>query len=58
MNRVGIMLIFGSTILIWYWLIYQILVRVNATGLMWFFYGLYVSATILAQVLIKLNEGD
>jgi hypothetical protein len=41
---------------IWYWLLYQVLVRVNATELMWFLYWVYTPAAIFAGVLAKLTE--
>lgn len=41
---------------IWFWLMYQILVRVNASELMWFLYWVYVPTLFLAGFLGKLNE--
>jgi len=43
---------------IWYWLLYQILTRVNATELMWFLYLVYVPAAVFGGVLAKLYKQD
>jgi hypothetical protein len=41
---------------IWYWLLYQVLARVNATELMWFLYWVYIPAAIFVGVLTKLTD--
>lgn len=46
------------TLPIWFWLLYQVLVRVNASELMWFLYWVYVPSMVLVQTLIKLAESD
>lgn len=51
----GLLVLF-VTMPIWYWLIYQILVRVQASELMWFLYWIYVPVTLFAHVLAKLSE--
>lgn len=38
---------------IWFYLIYQILQRVQASELMWFLFWIYVPATALSRVLIE-----
>ena len=43
---------------IWFWLMYQILVRVDASELMWFLYWIYVPASLASAVLTKLLEAD
>jgi len=43
---------------IWYYLLYQILVRVNATELMFFLFWVYVPLGIITQILIKICEKD
>lgn len=44
------------TLPIWFWLLYQVLARVNASELMWFLYWVYVPCSILVQTLFKLAE--
>lgn len=44
------------TMPIWYYLLYQILLRVNATELMFFLFWVYVPVTIFASLLIKIAE--
>lgn len=39
---------------IWYWLMYQILERVQASELMWFLYWIYVPAGLLSSLITKL----
>jgi len=39
---------------IWFYLLYQILVRVNASELMFFLYWIYVPVSFLASLLSKL----
>jgi hypothetical protein len=41
---------------IWYWLVYQILVRVEATQLMWFLYCIYVPAGLAISILFKISD--
>lgn len=41
---------------LWYWLMYQILVRVDASELMWFLFWVYVPASFFASVLAKVAE--
>lgn len=41
---------------IWYYLLYQVLVRVQANDLMWFLYWVYLPASILVQVIAKYFE--
>ena len=41
---------------IWYYLLYQILVRVNASELMFFLYWVYLPAGLLATVIGRLAE--
>lgn len=52
---------FCVTIPIWYYLLYQILVRVNASELMFFLYWIYLPVTFVAGILmtiIKMNEQE
>jgi hypothetical protein len=51
----GLVIIF-ITLPIWFYLLYKILVIVNATDLMWFLYYIYVPFTIFASVLAKIVE--
>lgn len=41
---------------IWYYLLFQILVRVDASELMFFLYWIYVPFGIFASILAKLTE--
>lgn len=42
---------------IWYYLLYQILVRVNATELMFFLYWVYLPVALTTSILIRIVEG-
>ena len=41
---------------IWFYLLYQILVRVGASELMWFLFWIYIPVSILTVLLFKLAE--
>ena len=41
---------------IWYYLLYQILVRVNASELMWFLFWVYVPVSLFVTALMKVVE--
>ena len=41
---------------IWYYLLYQILVRVNASELMFFLYWVYLPVGLIGQTLAKIAE--
>lgn len=41
---------------LWFWLLYQILARVNASELMWFLYWVYVPVSFFAYFLVKIAE--
>lgn len=41
---------------IWYYLLYKILVAVNASELMWFLYWIYMPVGILVKTLQNLTE--
>ena len=43
---------------IWYYLLYQILVRVNASELMFFLYWIYLPVSIFAGALTKIAESE
>lgn len=58
MKAAGGLLALFITMPIWFYLVYQILVRVNASELMWFLYWIYVPASVLVSVLIKLGSDD
>lgn len=42
---------------IWYWLIYQILVRVDATPTMWVFYWIYLPVGLVMAFLRVITDG-
>ena len=46
------------TLPIWLYLLYQILVRVDASELMFFLYWIYVPASIIVSIIAKLAESD
>lgn len=46
------------TLPIWFYLLYQILERVNAGELMWFLYWVYVPFTILIHAVGQLVKGE
>lgn len=56
-SAIGILQLF-VVLPIWYYLMYQILVRVNATELMFFLYWIYVPAALLAATVTKMIERD
>jgi len=53
---VGALLSVFFTMPIWFYLLYQILIRVEATELMFFLYWVYVPICFLAVILLKLAE--
>lgn len=46
------------TLPIWFYLLYQVLVRVNASELMFFLFWVYVPATIFVTAVAKIAEKD
>ena len=46
----------GVTLPIWYYLLYQILVRVQATELMMFLFWIYLPVSLLTHILIKIED--
>lgn len=56
MKKIGIILTLSLAAPIWFWLLYQILERVNASELMWFLYWVYLPVALLASTLIKAAE--
>jgi len=38
---------------IWFYLLYKILITVNATELMWFLFWIYIPATFLVSIVIN-----
>lgn len=42
---------------IWYWMIYQILVRVDATPTMWVFYWIYLPVGVVLAILRVVTDG-
>jgi len=41
---------------IWFYLLYQILVRVEASELMWFLYWIFVPASFVMSMISRLTE--
>ncbi len=54
MKKIAGILALFVTMPIWFYLLYQVLVRVNASELMWFLYYAYVPVVLLMNVLEKL----
>ena len=54
MKRAVALLSIFVTLPIWYYLLYKILVLVNATELMWFLYAVYIPAQFLVSCLTRL----
>jgi len=48
----GVFVVF-ITMPIWFYLLYQILVRVNASELMFFLFWIYVPVTLIATIIVK-----
>ncbi len=57
-NVIGLILGLGVITPIWYYLMYQVLVRVQATELMWFLFWVYVPVSIVVQIISKLIEAE
>jgi hypothetical protein len=43
---------------IWYYLVYQLLLRTHATELMWFLYWVYLPVGILTSILTKIIDAE
>ena len=56
MKAIAVLVGFLVVAPIWYWLLYQVLARVNATELMWFLYCVYITSDIFVGVLTKLTD--
>lgn len=41
---------------LWYWLMYQVLVRVDASELMWFLFWVYVPVNLFVSAVAKLVD--
>lgn len=54
----GFVMLFGLcvTMPIWYWLFYQILVRVHASDVMWLLFWVYLPVGIVTGVMAKIVE--
>lgn len=44
------------TLPIWFYLLYKILVAVNATDLMWFLYYAYIPFTIFVALAVRVSD--
>lgn len=42
---------------IWYWMVYQILIRIDATPTMWLFYWIYLPVGIVLAVIRVITDG-
>lgn len=43
---------------IWFWLLYQVLVRVQASELMWFLFWVYVPVQMVAGLIVRLTADE
>ena len=46
------------TLPIWFYLFYQVLIRVNASELMFFLFWVYVPSSIFIAMVVKISEND
>jgi hypothetical protein len=58
LKKVGIILAVFVTTPIWYFLLYKILISINATELTWFLYWIYLPVGIIVSVITKIVEGE
>lgn len=58
MKTIATLLVFLISMPIWYYLLYQILVRVGASELMMFLFWAYVPVSVFTGVLVKLSEQE
>lgn len=56
MKAIGVLIGFMISMPIWFYLLYKILVAVNASDLMWFMYYAYIPATFLAAAIMQLAK--
>ena len=56
MKVLGILIGLFISVPIWFYLLFQILVAVDANELMWFLYWIYLPATIFGSIAAKLTE--
>lgn len=54
---IGVVISVAISTPIWYWLVYQILVRVDATPTMWAFYWIYLPVGIVLACLRVITDG-
>lgn len=48
----------GVTLPIWYYLMYQVMVRVQATEVMWLLFWIYLPIGIITSIMQKIVEFD
>ena len=58
MKFISAILVLLVTVPIWFYLLYKILIAVNATDLMWFLYWAYVPIAFIASAIAKIAESD
>lgn len=56
MKAIATILAMCCTLPIWFYLLYKVLVLVNATELMWFLYWIYLPVTFLVATLSELAK--
>jgi hypothetical protein len=61
MRGLKIIAILGAVCLtmpIWFFLLYRILIAVNATELMWFLYWIYLPASLIVNIISQIIVGS
>lgn len=56
LNIISALLAVFVTLPIWFYLLHEVLERVNATELMWFLYWAYLPANIFVVLISKISE--
>jgi hypothetical protein len=54
---VGVVIAVAIHTPLWYWLVYQILVRVDATPTMWVFYWIYLPVGLTLAIIRVVTDG-
>lgn len=58
LQKIAIIIAATTALPIWFYLLYQILVRINASELMFFLFWIYVPATVIVQSIRVLLENE
>jgi len=58
MKAVALILSLLITMPIWYYLLYKILIAVNATDLMWFLYVAYIPVGFVSHICVAISNRE